>query len=307
MTEATSGSAALTAGNPDATATAAAPATTAPTATTPATTIVTTPTVTPAAVPAVDPWFTKAGIEDKETLDWLGAKNFPEQKSQIEAHRNLEKLLGAGERIALPKDADDKAGWDKVFTRLGRPEKAEGYGLDKIEGADPVFSKTMGDVFHGAGISASQAKALTEAYTKFGATAQEQALVQMETKSAAEMEGLKAEWGAAYDEKLEAGRRVVKADGLSAEDLTALESVWGSAKMMKYFAKRGGEVAEDSSPKGTLTPSLTMTPDAAKAAIANKMVDKDFLSKFTNENPKIRQPALDEMERLQKLANGEKP
>lgn len=41
---------------------------------------------------------------------------------------NLEKLVGL-EKIALPKDEKDEAGWSTVYSRLGRPESADKYDL----------------------------------------------------------------------------------------------------------------------------------------------------------------------------------
>ena len=48
---------------------------------------------------------------------------------------NAQKLIGK-EKIPLPGEKATKEDWDVVFSRLGRPEKPEGYTLPEIEVPD---------------------------------------------------------------------------------------------------------------------------------------------------------------------------
>ena len=45
--------------------------------------------------------------------------------NMLDSHRNLEKLVGV-DKLPLPKNEADKEGWDRVYTRLGRPRETRG-------------------------------------------------------------------------------------------------------------------------------------------------------------------------------------
>lgn len=313
MTDTTTGSAAaLLAGNPAGAPDPAAAATTATTANTTAADPAATAAADPAqaATGASDPspeWFGKLPENIRsiaETKGWKGDNPTDAFVKVVDGYANLEKLLGSSERIALPTDPNDQAGWDKVWNRLGRPEKPDGYGFDKLDGADPGYAKFMSEALHKAGAPASMAKAMAEAHQQFVAQQMESVKADADAKGEAEINALKSEMGATYDEKIEAARRVITRDGISPEDLTALESVWGTGKTLRYFMGRGAEVMEDKGVIDTLRPSLSMTPDAADAEISRKIADPEFLRRYMSEDTKIRAVAQAEMERLQKLKAG---
>lgn len=243
-----------------------------------------------------------SGLDD-DSKGLIEVKGWKGPKDAIDSYRNLERLVGS-ERIAKPKDENDKAGWDKVFNALGRPDNADGYKIAPAEGADPAFAKTMAEAFHEAGLSLKQAQLLAGKYQEFATGVTAEAQQAADAKSEQEMTAFRNELGAKYDETIEAIRRVVKADGLTPDELTAVEMALGTGRFLRVFAKRAGEVLEDKGPEGTLRPSMTLTPAGAKAKIAELQRDDSFMKKYMNEDPMVRKDAIAEMERLHKLAAG---
>lgn len=119
-------------------------------------------------------------------------------RSYLEAESRL------GRSITLPgKDAKPED-WGKFYSKLGRPEKAEDYSFDAVEGfeADPEFTTKMRQFFHAAGLSATQAKTVFSQIAAEGArSAQAENEARAQANSANETL-LRQEWGGEYDNNL---------------------------------------------------------------------------------------------------------
>lgn len=64
---------------------------------------------------------------DTENREWVGTKGLKDVAALASAARNAEKLIGKS--IVLPGEDGKPEDWDKVWSRLGRPEKPDGYEL----------------------------------------------------------------------------------------------------------------------------------------------------------------------------------
>ena len=109
--------------------------------------------------------------DSPELSEFVGKKGWKDASSLVNSYRELEKMIG-GEKIPVPKDANDKAAWDVVLKRLGRPDAADGYGISKREGADPEFAKFAESMFHEIGLPVHMAQAIADKFAKFGANSQ---------------------------------------------------------------------------------------------------------------------------------------
>jgi hypothetical protein len=209
------------------------------------------PAPAPAAAPA---WFD--GL-DEESKSFIAAKGF---KSQADALAAL--------RAVQPPDTPDA------------------YELPVPDGEDPAFAKSMAPVLHKAGVSPAQAKALAEGWNALAsqqrqAAADAQAASEREASALADRQDqdLKREWGTAYTEKAEHGKRAVAAGAAAAgvdskvllDGLQALEAKIGYGAMMKFFAFHGQHIAEDKAhgitqPGGgaTLSPEHILFPTMRK-------------------------------------------
>lgn len=209
-------------------------------------------------------------------------KGFKDAASAIESYRNLEKLQGVpAERLLKLPERSDAPEWNDVYKRLGRPDKAEEYGLKPKEG-DASFGEWAEKTAHSLNLSRDQAVKFAEAYTKFS-QAQMQAKEQArETELNNQEANLKKEWGAAFDQKVAAAAKASKQFGIDKEMVIKLEDAMGFDKTMKFLASLGEKVGEDDfvgaeTKNGNFN---ALTPDAARAKINQLKSDKEFTAKF---------------------------
>ena len=241
--------------------------------------------------------------------DWIGAlpedargyvenKGWKEPGDVLKGYRQLEEFLGAdkaGRGLVLPKDEKDQEALDKIYAALGRPEKAEGYGLTELmakEETDPAFMSAMAETMHGAGLSKGQAQKLATAYqAHFNAS--RQAAVEAHQSEVAEAE---RSLTAAEKEHCRRGFRFL---GLSNEEATAIEMYWGVTKAAKMFAKIGQALGEDKRVEGTEAAGFGGSPDAAKSRLAELKADPAFRKRYLDGEPE----AVRQMDELFKRAS----
>lgn len=238
-------------------------------------------------------------IQDPETKTWAQGKGWKEVPDIVRSYQNLEKHLG-GEKIPMPKDANDAEGWDRLFKAAGRPDDPDAYGLDKIEGADPEFVKAAQDVFHKAGLNPNQAKALTEWYGSQAAEVLKAETEGRAQKQSAELEEFKKEAGQAYPAKEAAARQAAQQFELDADALTDLETAMGSKKMMSFLAKIGEGLGEAKFHGNAGGAGGMLTPAAASEQKASLLKDPAFLARIHSKDP----GAMSQLERLQKIEAG---
>lgn len=102
---------------------------------------------------------------------------------------------------ALP-GAEDTDGWNSLYTKLGRPESAEGYELPLPEGDDGSFAKQTSEWMHSAGLNKQQAQSLATAWNSHQA-AQKAAQTEANEKYQTEcIATVKKEWGSNFDANL---------------------------------------------------------------------------------------------------------
>ena len=254
------------------------------------------PAASPApAAPAAGSWYDS--IEDGDLKGYVQNKGWKDPVELANGYRNLEKLLG-GEKIPMPKGAEDKDGWSRVYDALGRPKSADDYGLQVPEGGSPEFAKAAAGKFHELGLSKGQAEALTawyneQAQAQMGATQQAQG-----AKVEQDLQALKGEWGGAYEENIELGRRAAREFGMDADKLTALENALGTGEMLKFMSRIGRGLTEHNFEGGRSATGFGMTPEAAQQRISQLREDRDFTAKYLGGNADARA----EMERLMRLA-----
>ncbi|WP_174301170.1 hypothetical protein [Caulobacter sp. S45] len=191
---------------------------------------------------------------------------------------NAESRLGVpvDQLIRLPTDPKDEKAMREVYTKLGLPDKPEGYGI-KLDAtasdADKAMLNDMLGVAHKAGTPPDQVKALVAWWQSKGAEFQQQQTAQAEQARAAGETELKTAWGAAYDTKSkEIGRLARDLGGpeLAAElDAGKLGSHPQLAKMLgamlDKMAEPGAPGGRSGEAAGGLDTPLTSAQATAKA------------------------------------------
>lgn len=247
------------------------------------------------------PWY--ASIQNEELRGYAQTKGFKDPAAVLESYRNFEKLQGVPQDrlLRLPDKADDPA-WDGIYSRLGRPEKPEGYEF-QFEG-DAAFANRMAAAMHKAGISKAGAQALNAEWNAYVKEIIEADTRDKQQKDAADLQALNAEWGAKYKENEELARRAGREFGLSEDDFAAVAGSLGSSKALKLFQAIGAKMAEPASfdPAGAGGKGgFGLTAEQAKARIDTLKGDRDWVTKYLNGDA----TAKDEMSRLQQIAAGQ--
>lgn len=222
-------------------------------------------------------WWDK--IEDSDLKGYVQNKGWKDPSELAVGYKNLEKLLG-GEKVPLPKGAEDKEGWDRVYDALGRPKTPDEYKLAP-DGQQPTeFTKAAAAKFHELGINAQQAAQLAAWYNEMGSTAQAQMTQQSSAKVEQDLTALKGEWGQAWDENVSLGQRAAREFGLDQAKLSAIESAMGTGEMLKFMARIGRGLTEHTFEGGKTTQGFGMTPEAARDRITALRNDKDWSTKY---------------------------
>lgn len=223
------------------------------------------------------------------------------------SYKHAATLVGAdrAQVLRLPKDPAAPE-WGDVWTRLGRPEKADGYGL-KAPGGLPADTLTaISGVFHEAGLSKAQAERIMGWYGDTVTTMQQQQLQAAEAGAAEAVRTLKQEWGQAYDDHVHAARRAVREIGgpdfIKLLDETGLHS---HPAMVRLMAKIGMERMEPGGLKGGSDGQFSggrMTPAAARAELSRLKGDREFAGPLMDRNHPGHKAARERWDLLNSMA-----
>lgn len=193
-----------------------------------------------------------AGL-DADTKTWVSGKAWDKLEptaalsEAIKLGRSAEQKLGvpADQIVRLPgKDAKPED-LRAFYTKIGAPEKPEGYEIPVPDGHDAEFAKTASTWFHELGIPASAGKALAGKWNEHVAALQAKSDEQWNTRFDQEVNALKGEWkGDDFAKNSDLAKRVMRAGGWTPEQLQAMERALGPAAFLKGFAKFGGMVGE---------------------------------------------------------------
>lgn len=273
--EADSGAAAAGAGNA-AEATGAGAGQTPPAAGASAGTVVTAPPEST----GEKPWYST--VEDADLRGWAENKGFKTPAEALKAAQSAEKFLGVPKEqlLRLPKEAGD-AGWKDVWKRLGTPEKVDGYELKPSEklGGDEKFMGWAKETFLKHNLTKTQAESLVADWNKYQETMYDTLKGEHDTKSSQEFDGLKKEWGNAYDPNVAAASAAVRQFGLSADQVDKMQDALGYGATMKLLHNIGKSLGEGKFVSGSGNPDGRKSPDAAQNEINALMKDSAFRAK----------------------------
>lgn len=235
---------------------------------------------------------------------------------------NAQKMLG--DRVALPKDGDEKAAAE-FWGKLGRPESADKYQIGKkadgsdYDDTDKAFQKHILPILHKANVTQKQFDTIRPAIDELVVQASGDATRRATEYATAQLDGLRKEWGAGFDENLsdaQAAARHLGGDKLIAELNIVKDgkATGDNAELLRALAKLGKQFREDGVLKGGSQPEGGgMDPAAAKAQIAKLQANEDFKKVWLNKGAIGKVDGKDmthaeaqaEMTRLYQLANPE--
>lgn len=194
-----------------------------------------------------------------EAKKWAGEDGSIDLNKITESYRNLE--THASKALFLPGENATKEDWDKFYSKLGRPEKADGYELKLNREAIPEnfpYDEQGAIEFrswaHEAGLTPAQAQVLHDKFVGHQAGSYSSMIEQQTQRENEAHRAITAEWGGpegeAYKTNVELMSRAVNQlglkDALVAGKLISADGAVLDAKVAKAFAKVGKELyAED--------------------------------------------------------------
>lgn len=128
-------------------------------------------------------------------------------KSFIHAQRTI-----GADKIPVPgKHATDED-WKAVYTKLGLPADVKDYDVKFKEGLslDKDFVTKFKETAHASGILPAQAQKLADWFQASNETSEKAVMQMREAKLKTDVEGLKTEWGAAFDKNLGRAAQVLR-------------------------------------------------------------------------------------------------
>lgn len=227
------------------------------------------------------PWLEGA---DETTVGYVQNKGWNDPRQVLDGYRNLEKLLGADKAnnaVIVPKGEAEQDAWNNLYDRLGRPSKPDGYNFKAVNG-DAALEQALSTKFHELGLSKAQGE-------KFGAWMNEMiqnGQDQTQQAAAAQFQqddvALKTEWGAAYMQNVAAANVAARALELDATTVDKISGAIGHRATMNLLARIGAGYEEDGFVSSGEMPGFgnVMTPGQAKAAIQEKMADREWVKAY---------------------------
>lgn len=251
---------------------------------------------TPQAAGASSVEWTSTLPPDMQTF--VQAKGFKDPGAVLESYRNLEKLHGLPpERLLkLPEKADDAEAMNQIFSRLGRPDKPEGYdNLALPEKGDPKFLEFAKTMFHGANLTKAQAAVLTTKWNEYMGTQQSAIAETQKAEVVKETNALKQEWGHAYEQNLKIADDAASKLGLGSADLDKIKNSIGLAATAKFIHGLSTRLGEGNFHTGTGEgKNFVTTPAQAQARIQTLSKDPEFSRRYLARET----AAVEEMDRL---------
>ena len=235
-------------------------------------------------VPVVD-W--TSSLPEAQKM-FVNQKGFKDPGMVLDSYKNLETLMGAPKErlVKMPEKADDAAGWNEVYDKLGRPKAASEYTFKVPEGvtADPNSTKFAQDLFHKAGLTKAQGEAIANEWNNYAVEADKGAAQARIAQAAVEKTALTKEWGGAWNDKVKACAAAMQSFGLDAAAVTKLESALGYSATMKFLSDIGSKVGESKFVTGDGSGAFqgSMTPDQARAVLAEKRKDSAWTAKYVS-------------------------
>ena len=190
----------------------------------------------------------KAGLSDELRAE-KSLENIKDVSSLAKSFIHAQKLVGA-DKIPVPNKHATEQDWDAVYKRLGRPDTPDGYkyNLPEDQNVNAEALKTFSDHAHKLGLLPNQAEGMVKFYNEMKANQ----LATADSTAAAgrqkAIDELTAEWGQAYDQKLERANNVVREvfpKGFMSMNLEDGTKLGDHPAVIRAFAALADKMGED--------------------------------------------------------------
>lgn len=234
--------------------------------------------------------------ENVRTL--LEAKKWDNINQIVDGYGELEKLVGVGEHLVIPKvdDPEFATKMGDVFNRLGRPDTHDKYEYEydgDVEISDELTGQFK-EYAHSLGLTQDQFNKIVN-FQLDAVAAQSQAYTeQAETQKQENISALQLKWGANYETKIK-GAKII-ADSLGIYQTLETKGLASDPVIIEMLDTIASRTSED-----VITPvapsTLTKTPQERLVEIKKS---ESFLKRFHPDHKKI---MIEFMDINQQIAN----
>jgi len=253
--------------------------------------------------------------------DWAKAMGLPDGFASkfktvdgaLKSYANLEKSLGSSNKVTIPSENASKEEIALFRSKLGVPEKATDYKIEKPAGLpDELWGAERVTAYqnkaHEIGLSAKQASELAkwQADQLGGDYATNSKALEARRDSA--VAELKKDWGNNYDANLALAERGAAAAGISADVLKTNPELSNNPhfiKAMQAVALKLGEDRNAAAIRSTAGGLAINSPEAAQAEISKIRGDKNHPYNNASASPRDREAAVAHMAQLYAVKNPE--
>lgn len=243
----------------------------------------------------------------KELQESAAIRKFTDVSALAGAYVNAEKLIGA-KGIPKPGPASTDQDWANVFKELGLPESVDKYEVKFQDGntLDKAFTDEFKTNAHKAGILPKQAQALADWFVQKNAQALTSAKDAAKSQLSQQVEGLKTEWGKAYDLNLSRAQAVLKDFG-NPELVKYLDAsgLGNDVNLIKLLAGVGGKMFSEDKFVGGADGAGALTPAQAKQEITKIQTDRNH-PYYVKDHPAHKEAVI-QMAQLFEAAHGTGP
>lgn len=207
----------------------------------------------PTSQPAT-PWFQGADYndDDRAALVSKGWDKLPTAvpKPVLESYRNLERIMGNKANAVILPRPDDVEGQKELFSKLGKPAKAEEYKLpasftpDKAQNLNPELVKRFQGWADKANLTNDQFGALVEQHEAAVAEAEAKADQQWELEKTQTVEKLRVEFGDQYGEQIARGNLLITQGLMTKDQAAGLAEAMGHEAATRMMIKLGSTLAQ---------------------------------------------------------------
>ena len=235
-----------------------------------------------------------------------GLQDFKDVPGLAKSYLDNQKYIGK-DKIVIPGE-DDTDGWNNVYSKLGRPEKAEDYEYnapEELKGL-PVDEEAINNArqkFYELGLSKKQAAGLFELYNNGVISKVQGATDELNKARTLSEETLKLKWGAAYNQNFDIAKNAVTELGDPNLVKTLNETGLGNdSRVIEMFYNIGLKISEDSAKGGNRGGTFISTPEQAKSKIAELHADDKFMAVYNSNTHPEHKAAVQKMADLFKQA-----
>ncbi len=202
-------------------------------------------------------------------------KNMLDVQTLTKSYLHAQKAMGA-DKVPLPGKHATEEDWQRFYDATGRPplDKYEIKAPKDAKFVDPEFLKKLAPVAHKVGVNPSQLEKILEFYEGETKTTFEAKTKEAETQLKTQIDGLKTEWGKAYDQRVKWAAKFVEEKG--GPEFTKFfndHNVGQSPDMVRFFAKLGEEAYKEDSIDGGAGGKPMLDPKGALQAASAIQAD----------------------------------